>query len=294
MNKESLATTTLLIKSLLPSFKEFLSDVDAGHGFFNFPSPLIELFLKDGLPPWATYYEDPRKIKSLGTHTLIGHENISELRELFNSLSSQEQIEVKNNLNQTVLELDLLGDSPEDIDNLLEEETHKPKASKTEDEESVGLQQLYLGMYSFITTMSYALALMSFGKSMCDLVKDAKKGDEDAFCNAVQVDKTVLTGIPFFQKRLIKAQLGSEPEFLHKLSLAIRGPSLGKKLSFPLLMFVFALLDDEGFLEMPLNDLMAVCEDIGVYGREFGIEDTESLRKRRKYYREQTGRQIKI
>ena len=59
-------------------------------------------------------------------------------------------------------------------------------------------------------------------------------------------------------------------------------------------MFVFALLDDEGFLEMPLNDLMAVCEDIGVYGREFGVEDTESLRKRRKYYREQTGRQIKI
>ena len=55
-----------------------------------------------------------------------------------------------------------------------------------------------------------------------------------------------------------------------------------------------AVLDDEGFLDMPLDGLMDVCQEIGVYGREFGIEDTESLRKRRKYYREQSGRQIRI
>lgn len=81
MNKESLATTVLLIKSLLPDFREFLSDVDAGYGFFNFPPHVIELFLKDGLPPWATYYEDSIKIKSLGTQKQIGHPHKFQTRE---------------------------------------------------------------------------------------------------------------------------------------------------------------------------------------------------------------------
>ena len=59
---------------------------------------------------------------------------------------------------------------------------------------------------------------------MCERVKDEKNEHDKGFCKGVHVDKTILTGIPYFQKRLIKTQLGSEPEFLHPLSLVIQGP----------------------------------------------------------------------
>ncbi|MCP5345364.1 MAG: hypothetical protein R3F41_04900 [Gammaproteobacteria bacterium] len=138
------------------------------------------------------------------------------------------------------------------------------------------------------------MSLVTFGRHICDLVADAENGDDEAFCKAVQIDKTILFGIPYFHKRLIRAQLGSEPEFLHKLALALESPSLGRRISYPQLMFVFAILDDEGLLDMPLDELLTFCEELGVYGREYGVEDTESLRKRRKYYRDRTGRRILI
>ncbi|MGV3590887.1 MAG: hypothetical protein ACO1PZ_04305 [Gammaproteobacteria bacterium] len=135
------------------------------------------------------------------------------------------------------------------------------------------------------------LALMSFGRTMCDLVTSAKNGNDDDFCHAVQIDRTVLFGIPYFRQRLIRAQVGYEAEFLHKLGEAVKGSILRKKLSYPELMLVFAMLDDEGLLDMPLNELMDVCEELGVYGREHGTEDIDSLRKRRQYYRKMTGTQ---
>src|SRR5690606_3116099 len=122
--------------------------------------------------------------------------------------------------------------------------------------------------------------LMSFGRTMTTLVRLAAQGNDAAFCQAVQIDKTVLSGIPYFRQRLIRAQIGREPVFLAKLGRAIAGPINRKKFDYPELMLVFAMLDDEGLLDMPTNRLMDICEDLGVYGPEFGVEDADSLRKR--------------
>ncbi|MBL4571866.1 MAG: hypothetical protein JKY86_02185 [Gammaproteobacteria bacterium] len=290
MDKDSLTSTIQLIQNLLPDFEEFLSDIKLGHGFFNLSQPTIDMLSREGLSPWATFYEDPAKIKSLALHALVEPEEISEIL----NLSPDEQELYKEELKLEAINSELFDSSADDMEPATQEELEEQWNSMTDAEKIDSEKSYYLLVYSFITQMSYYLAIMSFGKSICDLVQEAKGGCDKAFCKAVQVDKTILTGIPYFRNRLLKAQLGSEPAFLHDLALAIEGPSLRSKLSYPKLMFVFAILDDEGFLDMPLDGLMDVCQEIGVYGREFGIEDTESLRKRRKYYREQTGRQIQI
>jgi len=38
-------------------------------------------------------------------------------------------------------------------------------------------------------------ALMIHGRTLCRLVADAKTGDDDAFCKAVQIDRTVLVNV---------------------------------------------------------------------------------------------------
>jgi hypothetical protein len=294
MHPESLDNTIQLIKSLLPEFKELLSDIRQGHGFYNFPTQAIEILSKDGLPPWAVFYENHDRMKSLGMRALIGNENFDEFKQGIEGLSDSELASVREDIKSDLLNADLFDQRITEIA-VPTEVSHSDTQSETmTDEQKTGLINTYLLMYTTITQITYYLALMSFGKSICALVDAAKQGDDRAFCHAVQIDKTILTDIPYFRKRLLRAQLGSEPMFLHSLALAIKGPILRKKLSFPLLMFVFAVIDDEGFLDLPLDELMEVCEQLGVYGREFGIEDTESLRKRRKYYRDQTGRQIQI
>jgi len=136
------------------------------------------------------------------------------------------------------------------------------------------------------------LSLMSFGESIFHLVKRAQNGDDTAFFQAVRVDKTTLYAIPYFRQRQAKAQLGSDSSLLKGLSTAIKSPSLGSKIKHPILLLFFAMLDDSHLLDMPLNDLLDLCETVGVYGAEYGIEDRDSLRKRRSYYRRRCGRQI--
>lgn len=290
-----LQNTLLLIKTILPELKAVLSDISEGHGYFNLPTPIGDILAADGLPPWTNFYDDPRKIKSLATHAMLGTEKAKNFSTSLEGLTEQEKNTIRENYkkaaidnNLDIFDFDDIGDVSEDvivagIRNIEEVD---------EDIRSSVQKRIYLLLYSVVTQMHYYLAIMTFGKSICALVKEAINGDDESFFKAVQIDRTVLFGIPYFQKRLIKAQLGSEPVFMQKLANAIKGRSLGQKLDYRELMLVFAVLDDEGYLDMPLEQLMDACQELGVYGREFGIEDIESLRKRRQYYRKKTGRQI--
>lgn len=291
----SLKNTILLVKILLPDFKEILDDIVKGHGYFNLPPHITSFLTADGLPPWSSFYDDPLKLKSITAHAMLGPDKAKSISAHLESCSELEKQRIRESYKQAAIDDKFEDFLFDDLNNITEEDINEARNNPEGiDEETRNriLKRVYLLCYSFITQIHYYLAVMTFGKSICDLVKEAIAGDDDSFCKAVQIDRTVLFGIPYFQKRLIQAQLGSEPDFLNKLANGVKGRSLGQKLSYKELMFVFAILDDEGFLDMPLEQLMEVCQELGVYGREYGIEDVESLRKRRKYYRDQTGRQI--
>ncbi|GAB5500198.1 MAG: hypothetical protein PsegKO_25090 [Pseudohongiellaceae bacterium] len=133
--------------------------------------------------------------------------------------------------------------------------------------------------------------LMSFGQSIFYLVLKAQDNNDKALCQVVQIDKTTLYAIPHFNQRLARAQLTSDRVFMSKLATAVKSPSLGSKIKYPMLLLFFAMLDDVGILEMPLDDLLDLCERVGIYGAAHGVEDRDSLRKRRTYYIKRNGRQ---
>ncbi len=284
----SLESTVRLIKSQLPEFDEIAKNIRKAGGHLCFPEKIIQLLVLDGLPPWSSFYSDPIKLKTLVTRLLIGDKKLVEFSKKLSTLSSEDQLKVTECFKSQILDSTIIDvgfdriqiPSDTDFDLWLEEAINQKSSEHS--------TSLYLLLYTALTQIYFYLAVMTFGRSMCDLVRAAQAGEEAAFFAAVRIDKTVLFGIPYFQKRLLRAQVGNEPDFFQKLSNAVRGGSLGFKLSHRRLMFVFAVLADEGFLDLPLDQLLDICIEVGITD----VPDTEILRKRRKHYREQTGRQI--
>lgn len=287
---DSLSNTVQLIRTHLPEFDRITKDIRSSAGYFVLPNKLITILSIDGLLEWSSLYAEPEKLNAVTASALIGPENVQKLDKKVRHMDERQKLEIREVFKEQVLRNETLHYGLEsfriptetDLTTWLED-----TLAGRGGENSI---KLYLFLYSMITQLFNYLAVMSYARTMTTLVKNAIRGDDECYFNAVRTDKTVLFGIPYFKSRLIRAQFEGDLIFFQKLSTAIRGTSLGSKISHRRLMFVFALLDDENLLDMPLEQLLDVCNEVGVTE----ISDIESLRKRRKYYRERTGRQIKF
>lgn len=153
----------------------------------------------------------------------------------------------------------------------------------SEEERKIYWQNVGFFWMGFILTFFDLLALMIHGKCMRQLVMEARNGDDRAFALAVQIDRTVLS-LKYFQNRINRAQLSRDYEFLDSVAYRIRNPAVRGKIRRRTLWLFFAVLDSEGLLNMPAEELLEMCEEAGVYGKEFGVGDANSLGKRRREY----------
>lgn len=168
------------------------------------------------------------------------------------------------------------------------EQSYKNSQDWTDEERAGHTKQFGIMLAGMITNLCDYVSLMVHGRSLCQLVADAKTGDDEAFVLAVQIDRTVLN-IPYFRQRMAKAQLGAEPLFFQRLAYRLKNPILNTKRTRLKLWLAFAILDDEGKLEIPVERLWQFCSAVGVYDSL----DTDSLRKSRaEYYRSQRTRKV--
>lgn len=287
----SLASTAALIKSQLPEFDRITKEIRASGGYLTFSSPIVTLLSTEGLTAWSSFYEDPNKLKALTVVTLVGPKNIKKLERHIKRMDETQKAQLREKFKKQVLTQDSITLGADTFTMPTEDEWDSWIEDAIAGKDTEKAKNFYLLIYTVITQYANYLAVMAFARTMTTLVSMAIEGDDQCYFDAVRIDKTVLFGIPYFKSRLIRAQLEGDSKFLGKLSNAIRGTAIGTKISYRRLMFVFALLDDEGMLvDMELEQLLAICHEVGVTE----IADTETLRKRRKYYRERTGRQIKF
>ena len=292
MHSKRLDTVLELIRYILPGIQEVISDIEANQGFFNFPEKFFDLLTRNGLPPWSSYYEQPKKLRGLITGSFLSANELA-LFEADIKNSSPENIQAfRLEIQKNILEPSPDTHLNEILDSLSLEQASAMWAGTDATEQTQAEISLYFIFYTMLTQIHYYFSLITYGKNICDLIEEAKAGDDDSFCKAVRIDRTVLFGVPYFQKRLIRAQLGKDPVFLRKLSNAIKAKPLGSKYSYKMLLFVFAILDDENLLyELSIEQLMSICEELGVYGYVFEVEDSESLRKLLSKYKRRTSRQ---
>ena len=281
--EKSLALTIQILESVLPEIDWLVGHMEENEGWLNitaFLPHLAENIITWKLPTWSTFYLDERQLKTLGMLVLY---DIDELKSVtpetaadFHEKSLLDALEVFNNVDEVELP------SSEEVTEFFE------TAEKSEREQYT--KQMIIGLYAFLTATFNYLSLMTFGKTLCQLVEQAQNNDieaDKALCQAVQIDRTILQ-LPFVQNRILKAQLGNDKYFLEQLANHIKRPILSGKIRYRKLWLTFAILEDEGILDMPQEDLLDLLEGLGVYGQKFGVEDVGHLRNRLFEYRKKS------
>jgi hypothetical protein len=290
--EDSHRVTVKLIKALLPFFEEMIAETRKNHGYFKFESQLIPFLSKGHETPWATNYQSLGQLKLLAIFSFFEPSEIPELAKHIKESTLSEKQEMAARLKELALETTEEDKALDSVPVITEQDAKDRWAALGPEERVDETTRATLLLYAVITQFCHYCGLMTFGRSLCDLVADAIAGDDIAFCKAVQLDKTILYSIPYFRERLARAQLSADLVFLQKLSTAITGKQLAGYIKHKELMFVFAILDDEGMLGLPAEELFDLCEELGIYGQRFGIFDVGTFRKRRSYYLKMTGRKL--
>lgn len=283
MNEDSLQTTITFIKKSLPDLDWMISTINQHEGSLGLPQRIIDLFTYDGLSSWAYLYENPAQMQGLLGLQLLGRKRINKLASEVTRLSDESLLEKRTEVTAEILKLAQAGKL--DIDDRIKEQKpddyieflYRSPEDRT---------QFVQAFQSYLPQIFQYLSLMTHGYSMTELVRMAKEGDDTAFCRAVQIDRTVLFDIPYFSHRLTQLQLGDNKTLLKKLANAMKGKILGHTIPHRKLWVVFAILEDGGFLDMPLDQLLDVCIELGVHG---GITDTNTFGKRRIAYLSRKG-----
>lgn len=155
-----------------------------------------------------------------------------------------------------------------------------------EEERTAIIQRIQLGLAFFYATFFNSIALMVHGQKLTTLVPLALKGDKKAFCKAVQIDRNLLTGHPYFQDTYARLQTGENPNFLCDVLTHMNRPPIQGRIRFPALYALFATLDLFGWLnDLSAPEILDMCDEAGLDRYQNRIEDENYLIKRRLEYR---------
>lgn len=280
MKKESLAP---FLRSVIPEYDLMIADMENSGGWLVLNDNIIENSIRLKLEWWKAYEDE----KLLKTYQLLMFFDLEELKQI---KTEQEALHAREELESFMLEFAESKDFKE-CRPLTDEETAEIKqyiervlADSTKEEQVEFWRDISFQLLGLYSSFFDLLALMIHGKSMRQLVFEAKENNDKSFVLAVQTDRMVLS-LPYFQQRMLKAQLRGERQFLDELGYRMKNPVIKGKIRRRTLWLVFALLENEGLLDMPLNELLYICTEAGIYGDTYGIGDENSLGKRRREYK---------
>jgi hypothetical protein len=158
--------------------------------------------------------------------------------------------------------------------------------SAAEKNEILHQDRLFL-TFLFATLYNY-IAMMVHGQKLTTLVPLALQGDKEAFCKAVQIDKNLLTGHPYFRETYERLPAGgSEDRNFYRTILSHQSrPHTNSKIKFPALYLIFAVLDGFGWLDkFTASEVLDICDEARLDRYQNRIEDEGYLTKRRIEYR---------
>ncbi|MBL4573117.1 MAG: hypothetical protein JKY86_08590 [Gammaproteobacteria bacterium] len=287
VNELSFQNTKDVIRESLFRFSDLFVHIHKHKGSLVLPRELINHYTNVEQPPWASYYESQEKMDTIALLVFIEPEDVASMAKELRSLPSEEVQEYKAELESQYLDMFKDMDETElDFDIPSAKEIKEYQKTTSLEQQQKDILTAYFLFTTFILQTYQFIALVTHGRSMHDLVRLAMEGDDIAFCQAVQIDRTLLFANPYFQKRLTLLQLKGKQSQLDELARFMKHKLYGEKYDSPELWIAFSILNRTGYLKsMPLDDLLDLCLDLNVYSgnntKAIGKQRSKFLKRQR-------------
>lgn len=139
----------------------------------------------------------------------------------------------------------------------------------------------------FLPSFHQYLSVMVHGEKLTSLVAQAQSGNDDAFVKAIQIDRRILTEMPYFKSRFVRAQDEADRDFSDKVAYRLKAPPYRGKIRHKSLWLAFAITEQAGWLDaLSYPELLEIYDEAGVGGYENRIQSEKHLGNRLREYRE--------
>lgn len=277
--------TRKLIVSLAPQYADMLRDLQSPGKWAKLTRKYGGVFQGAGLDRYMELLEDERRIGVALWRFLLGDDGHKDLNESLAAMSEDEQQTWVDELMSEAADPDAWSFTEDMFPDTPEKEAAARRAFdelSDEGKTEASKQAAYFWLFFFSSFYNY-LSVMLHGRKLTVLVAQAKQGDEDAFCMAVQVEPRLLHHHPYFQEQHLQA----EPNFLKRIGNQLGKPAPVGRIRYPALYMIFAMLEAAGWLESGFTheELLDICDEAGLDRYQNRIEDTNYLTKRLGEYR---------
>lgn len=285
--KISIEFLTEFLKEAIPEYEEMLVFIETNGGWISPPKKITEWINKLKIHDYPALYRGEESIMKALVLAFMPAEQIKALSKEIDALPESERAKFSEDLTKEFCSnMDIvLENSPDTPEK--EQIAQKAFSELSADEQAKAVKSAQLMFAAFIAMFYNTMAIMVHGRKLTDLVQAAESGDDDAFCFAVQIDKRILTALPYFITRHEQAIHEGHTDFLAKLHRRISSPLLRSKIRHKTLWLTFAVLDEGGHLDGSLKhrEILDLCDEIGIDGYKNRIEEVGYLSKRIREYR---------
>lgn len=274
-----LKSTTTILRSFIPDAEWFLAQIESQQGRFKFPPYLSNIIVNLKLESYPLLYQNEGAIGAMMFRGFMTTEELKKLATDLEKATPEERgeflLDFSNDLNQSLDHFEIPKTPAEQI----EAQNRFNGFTPEQKEESVKISQHFF--CSFFASFYQTLSIMVHGEKLTSLVAQAKAGNDEAFVKAVQIDKRILTTIPYFIDRYSRAHDEDNSNFYDQLSYRLQCPPYKGKIRHKTLWLTFSILDQLNLMDnLSHPQILKICDEAGVGGYENRIQSVKHLSNR--------------
>lgn len=267
------------LKGSVPEWEWLLRRIESAEGHLRFPPMVTRAIVNLKIESYPLLYENEAAIGLIVFRAFMTQEEMVALNTQLTDQSPEERGQTMREMLDGLSEVDQAFELPKTPAQEKQARAQFDALTKEEQAEAVSMgQHLWMG---FLAGFFQNVSVMVHGEKLTSLVAQAKAGNDEAFCKAVQIDKRILTTIPHFKQRFERATLEGDQNFCDALAYRLQCPPYKGKIRHKALWMTFAFLDMVGLLDtLKHQEILDLCDDAGVGGYANRIEDVKHLSKR--------------
>lgn len=240
------ASAAGFISSGAPDWEWLLGQMESEGGYLRFPPMVVRAIVNLKIGSYPLLYENEAAIGLIVFRAFMTQEQIIELNTQLTEQSPEERGQTLREMCGGLLEVDQAFELPKTPAAEKRAQAQFDALTKEEQADAVRIAQYF--WMGFLAGFFQNVSVMVHGEKLSSLVLQAKAGNDEAFCKAVQIDKRILTTIPYFKQRFENAALDGDQEFADALAYRLQCAPYKGKIRYKSLWMAFAFLDMVGLL----------------------------------------------